>query len=175
MSVLPTLTVRPAKAPDAPRVAAIYIASWNAGFVGLLPPRSLDAGQIARWERDICRPAPHRWWVVEAERSIVGFTGIRPCGDADAASLGELDTIAVHPEAWRQGAGRALMAVALAAFRQDRYRAAVLWTLRGYERAASFYGSTGWRPDGAVRRNGTEIRFRHALQPEQERASGEPP
>jgi len=43
-------------------------------------------------------------------------------------AIGELDTIAVLPAAWRRGAGRALMTAVHAALDEQGYERAVLWT-----------------------------------------------
>lgn len=157
------LRIRPARSADARRVAEIYVASWNLGFVGLLPARTSDEALVRRWARDLSVPAPHRWWVAASAGCIAGFAGIRPSRDPADGAAGELDTIAVDPQRWRRGIGRALMAVALSALRRDGYRHAIVWTLAHYDRGHAFYTATGWVPDGGTRREGTEARYRHAL------------
>ena len=115
-------------------MAAIYVESWNRGFLGLMPSRSLTNTMVSRWERQLALPHPHRWWVAEIDESVVGFAGIGPSRDPIQAHLGELDTIAVKPTHWRKGVGRALMSVAVADLTADGYREATVWTLRDYDR-----------------------------------------
>jgi N-acetylglutamate synthase-like GNAT family acetyltransferase len=153
------LVIRAADGNDARAIAHIYIDSWNAGFRGLLPERQVDAELVVRWRRDISAPLPHRWWVAELTGMIVGFTGIGPSRDPVDPELGELDTIAVDPNMWRHGIDRALMAVALHHLMADGYRAAVLWTLAGYEQGKTFYERLGWRVDGATRDAGRQVRY----------------
>jgi ribosomal protein S18 acetylase RimI-like enzyme len=156
-------TIRSAEVQDAAVVAAIYVESWNRGFCGLMPARSLTDELVSRWENDLVAPYPNCWWVAQKGREVVGFVGIGPGRDPSAAELGELDTIAVRPAHWRQGVGRALMAVAIRQLALDGYEEAILWTLSDYERGEAFYRSTGWRPDGAVRNEGRQSRYRRTL------------
>jgi hypothetical protein len=55
------------------------------------------------------------------------------------------------------------MSVALDGLRSDGYRSAVLWTLSDYPQAESFYVATGWRLNGATRRDGQQVRYDHEL------------
>lgn len=98
--------IRPAESSDAPAVVQIYVASWNAGFQGLLPPRTVTNELIAKWAALLADPGLHRWWIattcsegVDAE--ITGFVGIGPSRDPVSPGLGELDTIQLH----RSGGG----------------------------------------------------------------------
>ncbi|MEV5963267.1 GNAT family N-acetyltransferase [Kribbella sp. NPDC051952] len=150
------LTIRRALVEDAPRIVRIYVDSWNAGFVGLMPPITLDEARIARWSGDL---AENHWWIAEYDGSPAGFAGICPSRDPVQPDLGELDTIAVDPAYWRSGIGRALMQTALEALAAD-YPEAVLWTLTNYPQAQRFYESTGWTPDGNTRANNTQLSYR---------------
>ena len=159
------LTIRSATTADAEAIVRIYIDSWNASFGPLLSQadRTVTAELTERWRRDLARPAPHRWWVAERGGSIVGFAGIGPSRDPVDSRLGELDTITVDQPHWRTGAGSALMSLALRHLQADGYRAAVLWTVEGYERGIAFYEAMGWRRDGGSRDGGRQVRFRHGL------------
>ncbi len=157
------LTIRPANGDDASAVARIYITSWNHGFGELMPQRSVTAELVERWRRDLSEPVPQRWWVAELRGLVVGFVGVGPSRDPIDPELGELDTIAVDPSCWRTGIGRRLMAVALRHLTADGYREAVLWTLSEYDRGQKFYEAVGWRPDGGVRGEGRQVRYRYVL------------
>src|SRR5690349_3313426 len=100
--------LRRATAEDAEGVAQVYVASWNKGFAHLLPPRVLDREQVARWERDL-DTGPSQWWLAESRTSVIGFAGTGPSRHPLDPDLGELDTVAVTPSAWRHGLGRRLM------------------------------------------------------------------
>src|SRR5437016_5049724 len=156
------VAVRRAEGDDAAAIARIYVESWNAGFGDLMPPRVLDDDEIGRWKDDLVA-GRCQWWVVDRHSQLAGFVGIGPSRDPVDAELGELDTIAVDPSHWRTGVGRALMAVALDALAQAGFSEAILWTPAGYERAASFYRSTGWIADGTTRDGGRQMSYRHRL------------
>lgn len=147
---------------EAEAVSAVYVDSWNAGFAGLMPPRALDHREIARWERDLAA-GPVKWWGAELGHSVVGFTGTGPSRDPIDPDLGELDTIAVAPSAWRRGVGRRLMHSALVDLRDAGYREGILWTLADYEQGRGFYEATGWRASGEVRNSRRQIAFRRSL------------
>lgn len=154
--------MRRAVAADAAAVAQVYVASWNSGFAQLMPARVLDSAQVARWARDLRDPQV-RWWVAQSGTAVVGFVGTGPSRDPVDPDLGELDTIAVAPTAWRRGLGRRLMRVGL----DDLFRAghgeSILWTLADYEPGRSFYEATGWRRSGEMRHSGRQIAFRRSL------------
>jgi ribosomal protein S18 acetylase RimI-like enzyme len=88
----------------------------------------------------------------------------------DRHTTGEIYVIYVHPTAWRQGAGTALLDQALRHLRADGFREAVLWVLPGNQRAIAFYEAAGFVADGAAktkcRTDGTEMllaRYRRRL------------
>ncbi|MGC4111255.1 MAG: GNAT family N-acetyltransferase [Nocardioides sp.] len=154
--------LRRATPSDAAGVAAVYVASWNDGFGDLMPPQVCDARQVARWERDLDEDRV-QWWVALAADTVVGLCGTRPSRDPVEPGLGELDTIAVAPSAWRQGVGRRLMSAAVDDLVAAGYREAILWTLADYGQGAAFYRATGWRDAAEVRDSGRQIAFRRSL------------
>jgi GNAT superfamily N-acetyltransferase len=154
------LAVRLAREADADEVTRIYVASWLAGFGDRMPAIAADPARTERWRATLAaaRP-PERWWVAERDGAVAGFAGICPCRDPVDARLGELDTIAVDPAAWRTGVGRALLAEAISALAAERYAEAVLWTLAGYPLGESFYRAAGFAPTGRVRQEGRQIQY----------------
>jgi ribosomal protein S18 acetylase RimI-like enzyme len=159
----PQLIIRTAGVSDASSIARIYVESWNTGFIGLMPARQLTAELVARWERDLAAPLPHRWWAAERDAELVGFVGIGPSRDPIDPGIGELDTIAIAPACWRQGIGRTLLALALRHLCADGYDHAVLWTLAHYQQGQRFYEAAGWIFDHATRDAGRQVRYRHDL------------
>lgn len=141
----------------------VYVESWNHGFGERMPPIAADPARLERWRSDLAAPPPHHWWVAERGGDLVGVVGIGPSRDPLDPGLGELDTIAVEPAAWRRGIGRALMRQALRALSRGPYREAILWTLAGYPLGEAFYASTGWTPNGRSRDAGRQVCYSHAL------------
>jgi ribosomal protein S18 acetylase RimI-like enzyme len=161
-TVVVDLHLREATPADAEGVARVYVESWNEGLADLMPPRVLNPEQVARWSRDL-DAGPVRWWVAESGGSVVGFVGTGPSRDPIDPDLGELDTIAVAPSAWRRGVGRRLMDAALDELRGGGYGQGILWTLADNEQVRTFYEATGWRSSGEVRDSGRQIAFRRVL------------
>jgi N-acetylglutamate synthase-like GNAT family acetyltransferase len=153
------LHLRRATSDDAEGVAYVYVESWNQALVPSLPPRVLDSEQTARWRHDL-KAASLRWWLAQSGESVIGFVGTGPSRDPADAELGELDTIAVSPSAWRRGVGRRLMDVAVHDLVEAGYRQAVVWTLADYESGRHFYEATGWHTSGESRADGQQIAFR---------------
>lgn len=69
---------------------------------------------------------------------------------------GEVYSIYLHPEAWGQGHGRALLQHTLRDLRERGFNGVRIWTLEANEQAAGFYTAAGfkltgdesfWRPD----------------------------
>ena len=128
-----------------------------------MPPRVLDRDEVARWEVDLASESM-QWWLAVTNALVVGFVGTGLSRDPVDPRLGEIDTIAVAPVAWRHGVGRALMGVALDDPVGAGYREGIVWTLADYPRARAFYEAMGWRASGEVRLGETQVAFRHPLQ-----------
>lgn len=154
-------------------MAELNVAAWRAFFPGLVPPALLDAMEIeprARyWEQHLPSPPPERTWVAEQGGRVIGLTHLGPSHDPDVPEAAELYGMYVAPEALGTGVGRALMTAAMEWFRSGPWDEAILWTLPGDHRAARFYRSWGWEPDGAVKSGHTplgdldEVRYRITL------------
>lgn len=152
---------RPPSEADAERVAAIYIDSWNEGFGHLLGLRSHSQERVERWRNDLASDET-TWTIAELDGRIAGFVGTGPSRDPIDPMLGELETIAVAPEYWRQGLGIALMMRAVGTL-QIRWSAAILWTPANYKAGHSFYRATGWRELDQARACETEVAFTRSL------------
>src|SRR5262245_42935737 len=128
-----------------------------------MPKIEADPPLILRWRAALAERLRARCLLAGRYGAIVGLIGIRPSRDPTDPTLGEVDTIAVDPPAWRTGVGSALMSLALHWLRSDGYRSALLWTLGDYPRGAFFYETTGWRLTGASRQGGQQVRYDHDL------------
>ncbi len=157
-----TISLRDAEPGDADTIAAVYVASWNEGFRGLMPQRTAGPEQNRRWREELAGDVV-KWRVaMAASTTLVGFAGTGPSRDPVDPSLGELDTIAVDPAYWRQGVGSRLMADALEVLAAD-FAAAILWTLEEYPAGDAFYRSHGWARDGGSRDSGRQVSYRRNL------------
>lgn len=146
------LIVRRAALDDAPALAAVQVASWNATYRGLMPDSFLDGFTVEKrttvFERFLdpraAHPVPRIW--VAGRPSVVGFASVG--ASRDEPTCGELYAIYVEPSAMGRGAGRALLDAALEDLRQLGFDEVTLWVHVRNERARHFYEAAGLRTDG---------------------------
>jgi GNAT superfamily N-acetyltransferase len=139
-------TVRRATAEDGRAIAEIQVGTWRAAYPHIFPREVLDALSVEERE-----PLWRRWaedpdtavFVAEREGEAVGFASVGAARDEDARAAGELYAIYVAPAAWGSGAGRALMAAAVA-WLSERFSEAILWVATDNPRARRFYEKGGW-------------------------------
>ncbi|MEU4573430.1 MULTISPECIES: GNAT family N-acetyltransferase [Nonomuraea] len=171
------MTVRQATPADAEAIAGIHVRSWQAAYRGLMPQDHLDgldpAARLPRWRRLLGETAWPRSGILVAEDDggVTGFTGFGPARDPDQdpASVAEITTLYLAPEAWGRGIGGALLGTAVDALTGAGYGLATLWVLDTNARARRFYEALGWRGDGTVKPDDlrgfplTEVRYALAL------------
>lgn len=169
---------RPARIEDVAEIAQIHVRSWQAAYAGLIPQSYLDsltpAQRVPGWTQTIRSEDASTGATLVAtdgcDRAI-GFAHVRESRDPDIAAdrVGEVWAIYLDPEAWRTGAGRALMTAALGRLTELAYQQATLWVLEGNMRARRFYEAAGFSLDGAVKDDDSrgfvlrEVRYRMPL------------
>lgn len=156
------LTVRLATPSDGPAIAAVQLATWRATYREWIPEvvASLDPARTAgNWARAARTPG-QRVVVADRDGRIVGYAHSGPPdGDVGDPAEHELYALYVLPDAQGAGAGRRLVADALAAAPGEW----VVWSLERYGPARRFYERLGFRLDsGPTRlwRGLTEVRYR---------------
>jgi len=170
--------VRRARPSDAAKIAAVHVASWQAGYRGLIPQDYLDGLDPARWTARRIQRLEHIDWsregcfvIADDAGELSGFTHIGPTrdDDTDISIIGEVYAIYLAPPAWGKGLGRGLMAAGLAQLASCGYSEATLWVLSSNERARRFYQAAGFGPDGAIKVDDSrgfplhEVRYRRRL------------
>ncbi|MDP9468683.1 MAG: GNAT family N-acetyltransferase [Chloroflexota bacterium] len=166
------VTIRTASLRDLPALVTIKHDAGLAAWPHILPAEVLEALSFPpRWETAIAsRDRRISVLLAVLDERPVGFAITQPSGDADASpATGELDGFYSDPAAWGAGAGRALLAAAVATLRTAGFGDATLWTATLNHRPRRIYETAGWRVDGTerVRSLGgvafTEVRYRIAL------------
>lgn len=144
---------------DAPAIASVHVASWQAAYKGLMPDDLLATLSVERrtknWRR-ILQNASQETFVYENSDEVVAFTNFSPCRDEDKdlETVAELMTIYALPSVWGRGVGKRLWQAGLAAMQRRGYHEVTLWVLDGNERALRFYKAAGFKADGVSK---TEI------------------
>jgi GNAT superfamily N-acetyltransferase len=146
--------IRAAQSADALEVAQLHVRSWQAAYRGLLPDdflAGLDPARRAEYYGFDGDGSTAHTWVVEEHGRLHGFATIGPSQEGDGTELGELYGLYVDPASWRRGYGGLLIGQARELLAARGFAEAVLWVLRGNERAEAFYRADGWSRDGAER------------------------
>jgi len=156
--------VRPARASDAEQLARVQVASWRAGFAGIVPPDllgELTSGEAEgvwrdRWREAIANPPTSRHHVLTAvtealPREVVGFVSAGPATDADRwpGTDAEIYEFRVSPERTGQGHGGRLMHAAADTLAADGFHTVSIWVLQADASLRRFLESAGWAADGA--------------------------
>jgi ribosomal protein S18 acetylase RimI-like enzyme len=149
--------VRPVDPAELPDVARVRVASWRAGYAGLVPDAELEAigtpDRLALWAERMATSTGTSTLVAVLDGRVVGFSayGAERSDLAPAvAGRGEVYALYVHPDAWGRGAGHALVTATIAALRERGYDAVSLWVLTGNARGIAFYERQGFAPTGEV-------------------------
>ena len=150
-----TLRIRRATVADARAIAEINVAGWQAAYRDIIPDDFLDGMSVAarevaletRLQPDEGDRAPA--WIAERGGAVIGFVSSGPPRDEDVPlPAAEIYAIYVLSDAWRSGAGRALMSTAVDHWLARGATTLTLWVLEANARARGFYEAMGWTPDG---------------------------
>ncbi len=149
------MNVRFATIDDVRSVAEIHVASWRAGYRGIIDEGFLAGLDVASrevmWTRSLERDNV-RLIVVEDDHAILGwaYAGDPRADDRDA-SWSEVWAFYVHPDAWGRGAGRAMWNWTMQVLRERGFRHVYVYVLAENARAIAFYEAMGLHADGAVK------------------------
>lgn len=146
------VSVRPARAQDAERVARVQLSTWRTAYSGLLPAAALAVPEVqaaALWLGAVeSPPTPlHRLLVAFERAELVGFAASGPDGEGAV----ELLTLLVEPRWGRRGHGSRLLAASVEHWRGDGATLARCWALERDASTRAFLTGAGWEPDGAAR------------------------
>lgn len=165
------MKARPAAPDDAPAIARIHVASWNAAYRGVIADEALDAlteDDLAPvWQRAI-EGTEADVAVVEVDGEVAGYSRYGPAkdDDLDPAATAEVYGFYLHPDVWGRGAGRTLMEHVKDDLRSQGFREACLWVVQVNDRAQAFYRAVGFAADGRDDKlciGAPEYRFRTEL------------
>ncbi len=152
-------------AADALAIATVYVRSWQAAFVGLVPQSYLNAldpdALVGTWQTTLAStdwPRRGVFVLLDGEPAggrVCGFVCLSPSRDADADPevVGEIQTLYLEPEAFGTGCAVLLLTAAVDELRSAGFRCAGLWALGTNGRARRFYERHGWQADGATKVN----------------------
>jgi ribosomal protein S18 acetylase RimI-like enzyme len=148
-SVLSRFQVRPATLRDAQAVAEVHVAAWQAAYAGVLPPEHLNTLSVdkrtAYWRQAIDHGEPQMLVATEGAR-VVGFVGFDRSRDKGTKqTVGEIWTIAAHPDVWDCGVGLALWDAARDGLQDEGCTKVSIWLPLRSPRALRFHELAGFK------------------------------
>ncbi|MDJ0387783.1 GNAT family N-acetyltransferase [Roseomonas sp. E05] len=134
-----------------PELAALLRACVGDGAsIGfLLPMRAGEAEAFWRGQEAALREGSRRVLVARQGGRILGTGALALAGMPNGRHRAEVSKVMVHPEARRQGIGRAIM-LALEGLARDLRRPLLVLDTRSGDAGEALYRSLGWRPAGQV-------------------------
>jgi GNAT superfamily N-acetyltransferase len=179
-----SVRVREATPDDTDAIVAVTAAGWRTAYRHIVAPEKLADLPVKRWRHEVRvglrRPVEDAFsFVAEIDGEFAGYCFVAaPSREPDEGqNVAELVALYVEPDRWRQGAGEALMAVAMDRLSQLPYDEVILWTFEENTPAITFYERHGWSRDGGKKvhpRSGEPaIRFRQRVPGR--RDGGQPP
>ena len=157
------VSVRPARAGDAPAIARVQAVTWRTAYRAVLPPEVLDgwdeAAAARAWEAAATSPpTPAHGVLVAIEReTVTGFTAYGPpeLAPREAAHpdgpTTEVATLLVEPRWGRRGHGSRLLAAVTDLAAASGAARLQLWLPEADRVSAGFLESAGWARDGWIR------------------------
>lgn len=150
--------IRAGTRDDAEAIACVHIASWRAGYRGMVPDEVLDSDEFEASRREMWtawrfNPGQRVTVCVGATRTgekIIGFAAYGPERERAGAwpARGELYAFYFLPEAWGNGSAPALIDHVDERLRAEGFADAVLWVMKSNPRARAFYERRGWATTG---------------------------
>ena len=129
-------------------LAVLLIDAVDSGAsIGFLAP--LGADEAIRYWTSVSESLTRMTFLAESGRKIVGTVQLDLCDRANGSHRAEVMKLLVHRSARRQGIGRALMAAAEDAARNQGRTLLVLDTRRG-DASEAFYRALGYREAGVI-------------------------
>jgi ribosomal protein S18 acetylase RimI-like enzyme len=141
------ITIRSAKAEDAPVLGHIQVTSWRSAFRKIASDTFLDhmvseESQAEDWKEILAGKDPVIF-IAELEEMPVGYAWAQREDDNSVEWDAELISLHILPEHKRQGIGRRLFAAAAAQLQERGCKSIYLWVLEENDPARKFYETLG--------------------------------
>ena len=163
------VSVRAARAEDAPAIARVQLVTWRTAYRQLLPAEVLDdwdePAAVDAWRTAVVGPpTPDHGVLVAVDRQqVTGFAAFGPpeADDAPDTLTREVTALLVEPRWGRRGHGSRLLAAVAELAAGNGTARLCAWVAEGDRVTAGFLESAGWARDGWARTldaDGTPLR-----------------
>ena len=151
-SNIKNLEIRRATIDDAPACAEIHCRGWEAAYADFIPAEAIaekNAARPAAWPGYLTS-GKFEYYVPVLDGKVVGFLSLRSPEEHENLPdhYYEVGGIYLHPDYYRRGIGRRLMASAEERAREKGKSAMMLWVFEDNDSSRRFYEACGYRPDG---------------------------
>lgn len=147
MPLRPEISIRAAVPGDAPALAALHLAVWQATYRDLAPPEAFDrldlSWRLAQWQRWLARPAPFGALLALGPEGPAGLVSFGPNDTPVFGGRGEIEHLYVAQGARGAGLGRQLLTLARDQLAAAGLPGTGLAVVRGNHAARAFYVRTG--------------------------------
>lgn len=130
---------------NALKVSRIYAEGWKTGYKGIIDQDYLDSIPLDRWAKSVGNSQFHGFVLVENGEYIATST-IAPARDDDMTGWGEIISMYVLPNHFRQGYGRIMFQYVVKQLKEMGYSKIYLWVLEDNHNARAFYSNNGFIP-----------------------------
>ena len=147
------MNIRKATETDIPAIASLHIEGWKGAYGGIVDQAYLDTlsldMRIKSWTEWMAAQESDTF-LAEADSKAAGFVTIGrtktpPPGSSPIrpSHSGEIYALYLHPSAWRQGIGTALLKHAARELKARKHSTLCLWVLDANVRGKAFYEKMG--------------------------------
>ena len=139
------VSIRHAKAEDAPGLARVFDHAWREAYQGLIPGVALEKMLARRgpawWRSTVSRGRPLA--VLDIGQGIAGYVSYGRCRDRSLPAEGEIDELYLAPEYQGIGFGTRLFRCVRNDMMDRGIKRIAVWSLAENERARAFYERLG--------------------------------
>ena len=147
------MQIRKATEADIPSIAALHVEGWKGAYGGIVDQGFLDAltveVRIADWSKWLHTGESEVFLAekdgVDAGFLVIGRTKTAPPGSSPIrpSHSGEIYSLYLRPDMWRQGIGTALLKHGFSELKAKKHSAVCLWVLDANSRGKAFYEKSG--------------------------------
>ena len=142
------ILIKRAAPEDAPAISRIYAASWRTAYRGMVPQKYLDELQDDYWVTKFQNWITNNSLQVDllyADNTPAGCVAYGKARDEQLTGWGEIVSIYVHPDYYRQGYGAKLLNSTLKNLKAMEYQNCYLWAFSDNWNARKFYEANGFK------------------------------
>lgn len=121
----------------------IYALSWKTGYKKIVPQPYLDQLSLEGWTSRL-KQSIYTDFLLKDHNKYVAVMSVSPARDEHMRGWGEIVSLYVLPEYFRNGYGRILFSHGVECLHKHGFQKIYLWVLEKNDRARSFYHSMGF-------------------------------